>query len=123
MNSHLRIDKGVTLLGSQNLDDYPEIDTRVAGMEMKWPAALIKVTGAGNVINASSMPESVIENFHFKDCQFQARSAGRITQGKGWQFENVTLTTPDGKSTPTLTNCEDMKRYSPLASLSAWVVV
>ncbi|MCC9135577.1 glycoside hydrolase family 28 protein [Pontibacter silvestris] len=40
---HLRIDEGVEILGSQNLADYPEIDTRVAGIEMKWPSALINV--------------------------------------------------------------------------------
>jgi Glycosyl hydrolases family 28 len=45
---HLRIDKGVLLLGSQNFDDYPEIDTRIAGLEMKWPAALINVINAKN---------------------------------------------------------------------------
>ena len=52
-----RIDKTVTLLGSQSFDDYPEIDTRIAGIEMKWPAALINVinqkrvsvTGEGTV--------------------------------------------------------------------------
>jgi polygalacturonase len=41
----LRIDKGVQLLGSQNLDDYPEIATRLGGIELKWPAALINVIG------------------------------------------------------------------------------
>lgn len=54
---HLRIDKGVQILGSQHLSDYPEIDTRVAGIEMKWPSALINVldqeevaiTGEGTV--------------------------------------------------------------------------
>lgn len=46
---HLRIDKGVLLKGSQNFDDYPEIDTRIAGIEMKWPAALINVIGQQNV--------------------------------------------------------------------------
>lgn len=40
---HLRIDEGVQILGSQNLEDYPEMDTRVAGIEMKWPSALINV--------------------------------------------------------------------------------
>ncbi len=58
-NVHLRIDLGVLILGSQNFDDYPDIDTRVAGIEMKWPAALINmidvknaaITGKG-VINA-----------------------------------------------------------------------
>jgi len=39
----LRIDKGVTLLGSQNLSDYPVMPTRVAGIEMPWPAALVNV--------------------------------------------------------------------------------
>ncbi len=56
---HLKIDKGVLILGSQNFDDYPDIDTRVAGIEMKWPAALINmidiknaaVTGEG-IVNA-----------------------------------------------------------------------
>ncbi|MEO6314541.1 MAG: glycosyl hydrolase family 28 protein [Chitinophagaceae bacterium] len=47
-NVHLRIDQGVVLLGSQNFDDYPEIDTRIAGIEMKWPAALINFIGTTN---------------------------------------------------------------------------
>lgn len=46
---HLLIDKGVEILGSQDLKDYPEIDTRVAGIEMKWPAALINVLNQENV--------------------------------------------------------------------------
>lgn len=45
---HLRIDKGVEIRGSQDISDYPEIDTRVAGIEMKWPAALINVIGQDN---------------------------------------------------------------------------
>ncbi|MEO9032883.1 MAG: glycoside hydrolase family 28 protein [Ginsengibacter sp.] len=47
-NVKLQIDKGVTLLGSQNFDDYPEINTRIAGIEMKWPSALINVIDAKN---------------------------------------------------------------------------
>lgn len=48
-NVHLRIDKNVLIKGSQNFDDYPEINTRIAGIEMKWPAALINVIGQKNV--------------------------------------------------------------------------
>jgi hypothetical protein len=48
-NVHLRIDKNVTLLGSQDDADYPSIWTRVAGIEMKWPAALINVNNQRNV--------------------------------------------------------------------------
>jgi polygalacturonase len=47
-NVHLRIGKTVTLLGSQNFADYPEINTRIAGIEMKWPSALINVIDAKN---------------------------------------------------------------------------
>jgi|GEM_PF-48521 len=41
----LRIDKNVTLKGSQHFEDYPLIDTRIAGIEMKWPAALLNIIG------------------------------------------------------------------------------
>ncbi|HMH21882.1 MAG TPA: glycosyl hydrolase family 28 protein [Puia sp.] len=41
----LRIGKGVELKGSQHFEDYPEIDTRIAGIEMKWPAALLNIIG------------------------------------------------------------------------------
>lgn len=40
---NFKIDEGVELLGSQDIKDYPEINTRVAGIEMKWPAALINI--------------------------------------------------------------------------------
>lgn len=49
-NVHLQINTGVTLLGSQSFDDYPEIDTRIAGIEMKWPSALINIIGQQNVM-------------------------------------------------------------------------
>jgi polygalacturonase len=48
-NVNLRLDQGVTLLGSQSDADYPSIWTRVAGIEMKWPAALINVNEQKNV--------------------------------------------------------------------------
>ncbi len=41
--SNLRIDEGVEIRGVQNQDAYPILPTRVAGIEMKWPAALINV--------------------------------------------------------------------------------
>jgi polygalacturonase len=48
-NVHLRIDETVSLLGSQNDIDYPKLQTRVAGIEMPWPAGLINVNDARNV--------------------------------------------------------------------------
>ncbi|WP_210420843.1 glycosyl hydrolase family 28 protein [Chitinophaga sp. XS-30] len=47
-NVNFRIDDGVTLLGSQDFKDYPEIDTRIAGIEMKWPAAMINMLNVKN---------------------------------------------------------------------------
>jgi polygalacturonase len=55
--THLDIPKGVTLRGLQKLDAYPLMPTRVAGIEMTWPAALVNVykqsdvqiTGEGSV--------------------------------------------------------------------------
>lgn len=62
-NVCLNIDQSVELLGSQDIKDYPEIDTRVAGIEMKWPAALINIAGQTNVaitgkglVNAQGKP-------------------------------------------------------------------
>ncbi len=48
-NVNLRVDNGVTLTGSQDEKDYPELPTRVAGIEMKWLAGLINVNDAKNV--------------------------------------------------------------------------
>lgn len=39
----LKLDRGVTLRGSRNIDDYPMLPTRIAGIEMRWPAALVNV--------------------------------------------------------------------------------
>ena len=47
-NVELRIDDKVLILGSQNFDDYPEIQTRIAGIETTWPAALINLVGVKN---------------------------------------------------------------------------
>ena len=40
---HLRVDQGVEIRGAQDLAAYPVMFTRVAGIEMNWPAALINV--------------------------------------------------------------------------------
>jgi polygalacturonase len=45
----LEIEKDGVLKGSQNTNDYPWIDTRIAGLEMKWPAALVNADGLTNL--------------------------------------------------------------------------
>jgi polygalacturonase len=39
----LKLGKDVVLLGSQDIKDYPMMPTRIAGIEMSWPAALVNV--------------------------------------------------------------------------------
>ncbi|MGC3959511.1 MAG: glycoside hydrolase family 28 protein [Verrucomicrobiota bacterium] len=54
---NLVVEKGAILKGSSNTNDYPWINTRIAGLEMRWPAALVnaegvaglKITGAGMI--------------------------------------------------------------------------
>ena len=56
-NVQLRIDKGVLILGSQNFDDYPDMQTRIAGIETSWPAALINFL---NVKNAALTGKGIV---------------------------------------------------------------
>jgi polygalacturonase len=47
--THLRVDKGVEIRGIQDQSAYPLMPTRIAGIEMRWPAALINVYEQSNV--------------------------------------------------------------------------
>ncbi|HEX3718621.1 MAG TPA: glycosyl hydrolase [Verrucomicrobiae bacterium] len=59
----LEVEDGGALQGSQDTNDYPWIKTRIAGLEMKWPAALVNaqsvsnfsITGKG-VIDGEGLP-------------------------------------------------------------------
>jgi len=46
---NLRVEKDGILKGSQDTNDYPWINTRIAGLEMKWPAALVNAAGVTNL--------------------------------------------------------------------------
>lgn len=48
-NVNLQINKDVTLLGIQDINYYPEMKSRIAGIEMVWPSALINVLDKKNV--------------------------------------------------------------------------
>lgn len=53
----LDLPEGSTLIGSEKIEDYPMLPTRIAGIEMSWPAALVnvrdqkdvKITGKGTI--------------------------------------------------------------------------
>jgi len=46
----LDVPEGATLIGSEKLEDYPMLPTRIAGIEMTWPAALVNVRDQHNVV-------------------------------------------------------------------------
>ncbi len=46
---NLCVEKGGVLKGSSDTNDYPWINTRIAGLEMKWPAALVNADGVTNL--------------------------------------------------------------------------
>jgi len=48
-NVEFNIGKDVTLRAINNTDEFPDMPTRVAGIEMVWPAAIINVIGQRNV--------------------------------------------------------------------------
>jgi polygalacturonase len=45
----LLVPEGATIVGSEKLEDYPMLPTRIAGIEMSWPAALVNVREQQNV--------------------------------------------------------------------------
>lgn len=54
--SRLHLAEGATLLGSTDIGDYPEIFSRVAGVEMRWPAAVLNAIDVSDVkISGSGM--------------------------------------------------------------------
>lgn len=62
-NVDLRVDKGVLLKGVQDESAYPDVYTRVAGIETMWPAALVnahnvsgvKIYGEGTIDGSGEM--------------------------------------------------------------------
>lgn len=48
-HTHLVLDKGATILATTRKDAYPLVETRAAGIDMKWPAALINIAGQTDV--------------------------------------------------------------------------
>jgi polygalacturonase len=81
-NVQLRIDKDVLILGSQNFADYPEMQTRIAGIETTWPVALINIIG---VKNAALTGKGVI-NARGKFCwdKYWAMRKEYDTKGLRW---------------------------------------
>lgn len=68
---NLHLDKGVTLLASPQIHHYPEFRSRVAGIEMTWPSAVINIIDEKN---ASISGEGTL------DCR------GKVFWDKYWEM-------------------------------------
>lgn len=68
---NLHLDKGVTLLASLQIHHYPEFRSRVAGIEMTWPSAVINIIDEKN---ASISGEGTL------DCR------GKVFWDKYWEM-------------------------------------
>lgn len=68
---NLHVGKGVTLYASTDINDYPELPTRVAGIEMVWPSAVLNVL---DTENAAISGEGII------DCR------GKVFWDKYWNM-------------------------------------
>lgn len=68
---NLEVSKGVTLYASTDISDYPEFRSRIAGIEMVWPAAVLNILNSNN---AAISGEGTI------DCR------GKIFWDKYWEM-------------------------------------
>lgn len=61
-NVNLHLNQGTTLIASENIDLYPEMRSRVAGIEMVWPSAVINILDAETQLSAEQVRWIVVEN-------------------------------------------------------------
>lgn len=71
---NFEVGKGVTLYASTDINDYPESRTRVAGIEMVWPSAVLNIKDTDN---AAISGEGVI------DCR------GKVFWDKYWEMRTA----------------------------------
>ena len=68
---NLLLDKGVTLLASTDINNYPEFRSRIAGIEMTWPSAVVNIMDAEN---------AALTGEGFIDCR------GKVFWDKYWEM-------------------------------------
>jgi len=68
----------------------------------------IKAVGVKKVVNAAGLKESLLQDFHFNNVQVQGNTAGVVSHGSGWVFNNVSIKGADGQKLQ-VNNSEAMK--------------
>lgn len=84
-NVHLHFEDSAILLASLDIDDYPERHTRVAGIEMEWPMAILNAVNAQNIkISGNGIVEGRGKTFWDK---FFAMKPVYIENGLRWALD------------------------------------
>jgi hypothetical protein len=68
---NLHLSKGTTLIASEDIRDYPEFPSRIAGIEMTWPSAVLNIMDAEN---------AALTGEGFIDCR------GKVFWDKYWEM-------------------------------------
>ena len=68
---NLHLSKGTTLIASEDIRDYPEFPSRIAGIEMTWPSAVVNIMDAEN---------AALTGEEFIDCR------GKVFWDKYWEM-------------------------------------
>lgn len=68
---NLHLSKGATLIASEDIRDYPEFPSRIAGIEMTWPSAVVNIMDAEN---------AALTGEGFIDCR------GKVFWDKYWEM-------------------------------------
>ncbi|WP_278723881.1 glycoside hydrolase family 28 protein [Bacteroides finegoldii] len=68
---NLHLSKGTTLIASEDIRDYPEFPSRIAGIEMTWPSAVVNIMDAEN---------AALTGEGFIDCR------GKVFWDKYWEM-------------------------------------
>jgi polygalacturonase len=58
----------------------------------------VKAVGVKRVVNAAGLKESLLQNFHFSNVQLQGNTAGVVSYGRHWVFNNVSIKGADGQT-------------------------
>lgn len=62
-NVNLHLNQGTTLIASEDIDLYPEMRSRVAGIEMVWPSAVINILDAETQLSAEQVRWIAVEKY------------------------------------------------------------
>lgn len=68
---NLHLSKGTTLIASEDIRDYPEFPSRIVGIEMTWPSAVVNIMDAEN---------AALTGEGFIDCR------GKVFWDKYWEM-------------------------------------